>query len=149
MALGARGFTSNYGIDACIDIVTGLVIDYEVLPSYCHACVMKSKSGITEEEFREWKDSHADDCAQNFSGSSKAMEQEAAKHMWARSVSCHHFRYTGMLSDGDSTAYQAVVKLDLYPGIEIGKLECINHAHKRMGTALRKLSSEKHFGGER
>ena len=104
------------------------------------------KSGISEEEFIEWKDSHADDCAQNFSGSSKAIEQEAAKCMWARSVSRYHFRYTEMLSDGDSTVYNTVVKLDPYPGIEIGKLECINHAHKRMGTALRKLSSEKHFG---
>jgi hypothetical protein len=65
------------------------------------------------------------------------------KRMWARSVIRRHFRYTEMLSDGDSTAHKAVVKLDPYPGIEIWKRECINHAHKRMGTALRKLSSEK------
>lgn len=94
-----------------------------------------------------WKELHATDCANNFYGSSKAMEQESAKRMWARSLSCHNFRYTEMLSDGDSTAYNVVVGLDPYPGVEITKLECINHAHKRMGTALRKLSAEKHLGG--
>ena len=48
-----RGFTSNYGIGVCIDILTGLVIDYEVLSLYCHACVLKEgqsrASEITEE----------------------------------------------------------------------------------------------------
>jgi hypothetical protein len=51
-----------------------------------------------------------------------------------------------MLSDGDSTAYKAVVKLDCFPGIELGKLECINHAHKRMRTVLRKLKEEEYGG---
>ncbi|KAJ8377932.1 hypothetical protein AAFF_G00249950 [Aldrovandia affinis] len=32
-----RVFTSHYGIGVCIDLLTGLVIDYEVLSSYCHA----------------------------------------------------------------------------------------------------------------
>ncbi|KAL1276945.1 hypothetical protein QQF64_023618 [Cirrhinus molitorella] len=68
------------------------------------------------------------------------MEQEAAKRMWARSVSCHQVRYTEMLSDGDGAVFKEVVALNPYSGHEIVKLECINHAHKRMGTALRQLS---------
>lgn len=52
-----------------------------------------------------------------------------------------------MLSDGDSTAFRQVVALNTYPGHEITKLECINHAHKRMGTALRKLSAQSKLGG--
>ncbi|XDV25581.1 hypothetical protein PO909_029478 [Leuciscus waleckii] len=140
-----RGFTSHYGIGVCIDILTGLVVDFEVLSSYCHACTLREcarRGGkITREEFESWKESHVD-CAKNFSGSSKAMEQEAAKRMWARSVSQHQLRYTEMLSDGDSAAFKEVVALNPYPGHEIVKLECINHAQKRMGTALRKLSAE-------
>lgn len=146
-----RGFTSNYGIGVCIDILTGLVIDFEVLSTYCHACSLKknaSREGkITVEEYNSWKETHTD-CAKNFEGSSKAMEQEAAKRMWARSVDRHQVRYTEMLSDGDSSAFREVVTLNLYPDHQIIKLECINHAHKRMGTALRKLSAEAKLGGK-
>ncbi|KAJ8389226.1 hypothetical protein AAFF_G00122460 [Aldrovandia affinis] len=76
------------------------------------------------------------------------MEQEAAKRMWARSVNRHQVRYTEMLSDGDSAAFREVVALNPYPGIIVEKLECINHTHKRMGTALRKLSSQGKLGGK-
>jgi hypothetical protein len=145
-----RGFTSHYGIGVCIDIFTGLVIDFEVLSSYCHGCALKEtarhEGKITEEEIESWREKH--DCAKNFQGSSKAMEQEAAKRMWARSIIRHQLRYTQMLSDGDSAAFRGVVSLNPYPEHEVDKLECINHAHKRMGTALRKLSAERKLGGK-
>ncbi|CAL8239935.1 unnamed protein product [Gadus morhua 'NCC'] len=60
---------------------------------------------ITVDELDSWREKHTD-CAKNFSGSSKAMEQEAARRMWARSVSRHQLRYTEMLSDGDSSAFK-------------------------------------------
>lgn len=41
-----------------------------------------------------------------------------------------------------------MVALNPYPGHEVVKSECINHAHKRMGTALRKLSSQGKVGGK-
>lgn len=84
----------------------------------------------------------------NFAGSSKAMEQESTKRMWARSVNHHQVRYIEMLSDGDSAAFREVGALNPYPGHDIVKLECINHAHKRMGTALRKLSAQGKLGGK-
>ncbi|KAL2085777.1 hypothetical protein ACEWY4_019097 [Coilia grayii] len=146
-----RGFTSHYGIGVCIDILTGLVVDFEVLSSYCHTCTLREcarrDSKCTQEEFEEWRETHVD-CAKNFLGSSKAMEQEAAKRMWGRSVYRHQLRYTEMLSDGDSAAFKEVVALNPYPEHEVVKLECINHAHKRMGTALRKLSAERKLGGK-
>ena len=51
--------------------------------------------------------------------------------------------YTGFLSDCDSKAYNAVVKLD----VPIVNEECVNHVHKRMGTALRNLTKQKRLGG--
>lgn len=39
-----RGFTSNYGVGVCIDIITGLVIDYVSL--YCHTCVLKERQRV-------------------------------------------------------------------------------------------------------
>ncbi|XP_028441071.1 uncharacterized protein LOC114560119 [Perca flavescens] len=103
-----RGFTSHYGIGVCMDILTGLVVDFEVLPSYCNACALK-------------------ECAIG---------------------EVHQLRYTEMLSDGDSAAFKEVVALNPCPGHEVVKLECINHAYKRMGTALRKLSAERKLGGK-
>lgn len=72
----------------------------------------------------------------NFRGSSKAMDQEAVKRMWARSVSRHQLRYIQMLSDGDSAAFREVVSLNPYPGHKVVKLEWAWLIHKRMGTAL-------------
>lgn len=47
-----RGFSSHYGIGVCINILTGLVIDYEVLSSYCHACALKKKGQAREKNNR-------------------------------------------------------------------------------------------------
>ncbi|KAK4316439.1 hypothetical protein Pmani_012403 [Petrolisthes manimaculis] len=51
------------------------------------------------------------------------------------------FRYTTVVSDGDSKAYATVKKMKPYGEIEIEKEECINHVAKRLGTALRDLVS--------
>ena len=60
----------------------------------------------------------------------------AAKQLWSRSVDRHGLMYTGMLGDGDSKAHKAIVDMQPYgPDVEIVKVECLNHAHKRMGTA--------------
>ena len=74
------------------------------------------------------------------------MEVEAARRLWSRSEARHQLRYTGFLSDGDSMAHKAVTELDLYPEPIVNE-ECINHAHKRMGTALINLSKQKKLGG--
>ena len=93
-------------------------------------------------EFREWYAAHEDNCAANYTGTSNNMETEAAIRIWSRSVSTNGLKYTGFLSDGDSKAYNAVCEFDPYCGVEIKKEECLNHAHKRMGTVLINLSKE-------
>ena len=65
----------------CVSIFfTGLVIDFEVLSSYCQGCALKKaarhEGKETEEEIKCWREKH--DCAKNCMGSSKAMEQDAA-----------------------------------------------------------------------
>ena len=142
-----RGFTSLYGVGVCIDVLTGLVIDYHVLSKYCHTCEVNTKR-LPPAELLAWKAAHAPDCCINHNKSSKAMEQEAAKVMWDRSVAKYNMRYVEMLSDGDSPAHKAVCELKPYgEDVEIQKLDCINHAHKCMGTALRKLAHDERLGG--
>ena len=46
-----------------------------------------------------------------------------------------------MLSDGDSTTYKKLLELNFYGGTIIKKEECVNHVHKIMGTAFRRLLS--------
>ncbi|KAG8256859.1 hypothetical protein J6590_061142 [Homalodisca vitripennis] len=67
-------------------VTTGLVIDFEVLSKYCRVCERK-KTEITEEsdEFEDWYITHKPLCQANYSGSSPAMETEAAARMWKRS----------------------------------------------------------------
>ena len=75
------------------------------------------------------------------------MEQEAAEVMWGRSVQILEFRSVHVLSDGDSTACKAVCDLNPSNPQLVSELGCVNHAHKRMGTALRKLAEENGLGG--
>ena len=100
-----RGRTSKYGIGAAIDCLTGQVVDYEVLSTYCHLCVNKDNkwhtNQITQEEYNKWKMEHKTDCARNHDGSPQAMESAAAEKIWNRSVR-FNFRYTHMLTDWDS-----------------------------------------------
>ena len=144
-----RGHMSMHGVAAVIDIMTGLVVDYEVLSMYCHSCSLKKAHlGADTAVFAEWYATHRDDCSVNYHGSSNAMEVEAAKRLWLRSVHTRGLMYTGMLGDGDSKAYQAVVDLEPYgPDVTIEREECVNHAHKRMGTALLKLEKLEKLGG--
>jgi hypothetical protein len=135
-----------YGVGLIIDVKTGLVVDYEVLSKFCKACVIAQKRTMTPDERAEWEESHKPFCEKNFHGSSKAMEKEAAIRMWRRSVEKNNLQYTQMLSDGDSSAYKAVVDVAGYP---VTKLECVNHVDKRMGTALRKKAKENKLGGRK
>jgi hypothetical protein len=51
-----RGFTSHYGVGVVIEITTGLVIDYEVVSNYCHACELaKTKYHDNEILIDRWR----------------------------------------------------------------------------------------------
>lgn len=134
-----RGFTSNHGVGFVIDVMTGLVIDFQVLSKYCHMCVQAEKDlGKDSPEFAIWTEGHMTECSKNYSGSSSSMETAAADLMWKRSMSESNFRYTTMLSDGDAKTYLHLSKQNIYgEDVEIIKEECINHVIKRMSTALR------------
>ncbi|GFW87110.1 uncharacterized protein TNCV_5124641 [Trichonephila clavipes] len=70
-----RGHTSNLGLGIIIDILSGLVLDFEVLSKYCHNCVVAGRDmGVDSAEFHIWQKGHADECDKNFDGTSGAME---------------------------------------------------------------------------
>ena len=127
---------------------TVLVLDYEVLSKYCQLCTEQTnKLGSNSAAFAAWYENHKPQRCSNFTGSSNAMEVECDKRLWSRSLERHNMRYVSMLGDGDCKAYAAVVKLKPYDDNGIEREECVNHAHKRMGVALRRLTKAEKLGG--
>ncbi|GFU86721.1 uncharacterized protein TNCV_4966661 [Trichonephila clavipes] len=134
-----RGHSSLYGIGIVIDILTGLVIDYEILSKYCPECTTAKRDlGENSAEYSMWYKSHQEECSKNYVGSSNAMEVKAAEILWKRSIKNCGMRYVSILSDGDAKTYQHLSSLNVYGNcIKIAKEECINHVAKRLGTGLR------------
>ncbi|GFT90842.1 uncharacterized protein TNCV_336101 [Trichonephila clavipes] len=110
-----RGHTSNLGLGIIIDILSGLVLDFEVLSKYCHNCVVAGRDmGVDSAEFHTWQKGHADESDKNFDGTSGAMEMHAALIMWRRSISDCQMRFVSMLSDGDSKTFQFLSDNKIY-----------------------------------
>ncbi|GFX32270.1 uncharacterized protein TNCV_1324711 [Trichonephila clavipes] len=133
-----RGHTSNIGVGCVIDLLTGFVIDYEVMSKRCGECE-QTKFALEEDspDFRIWYEGHQDVCSATHVGSSGAMEANAAVKLWERSESIG-FRYTTLLSDGDYKSFLELKERNVYGSeTQIKKEECINHVSKRLGTALR------------
>lgn len=140
-----RGHNSNIGMGFVIEAETGFVLDFHVLSKYCQKCLRICKK-YKDDEPRRLEEIHRHnllgECLKNYEGTSGGMEKETAVRLWDRSVDKNKLRYTAFISDGDSSAYNAVVERDPYDGIEIEKEECVNHVAKRLGTRLRKLKKE-------
>ncbi|GFV46584.1 uncharacterized protein TNCV_3941 [Trichonephila clavipes] len=105
----------------------------------CGECE-QTKFALEEDsaEFRIWYEGHQDVCSATHVGSSGEMEVNAVK-LWERSESIG-FRYTTLLSDGDSKSFLELKERNVYGSeTQIKKEECINHVNIRLGTALRQL----------
>ncbi|GFS79783.1 uncharacterized protein TNCV_749811 [Trichonephila clavipes] len=102
-----KGHKSLYDIGIVIDVLTNLVVDFEVLSKYCHECSMAAKdSGEGSPEFLIWKSGHSEKCQKNFDGSSGSREMHAAYILWNQSISDCATRYTTILCDGDAKTHQ-------------------------------------------
>ncbi|KAJ4447714.1 hypothetical protein ANN_09722 [Periplaneta americana] len=138
-----RGFTGSFGVGCVIDVLIGLVIDYEVLSMYCHDCAISEKQiGKGNPEFQFYHEDHKINYAKNYYGSPPGMEVETASRLWKRSES-NDFRYNTVLSDSDSKTYMHLQHINVYGNqFLITKEECVNHIAKRLGIGLRNLVKE-------
>ncbi|GFX92993.1 uncharacterized protein TNCV_139371 [Trichonephila clavipes] len=138
-----RGHSSQKGISCVIDLLTGFVMDFEIMSKRRIECE-HAKSGLGENssEFHVWYEVHISSCAINHVGSSCAMEQEAALKLWQRTEDSG-FRYMTLLSDGGAKTYQYLNVKEVHGHeIKIKKEECINHVRKRLVKSLRKAVKE-------
>ena len=124
-----RGHKSMHGIGRIVEVVTGLVIDFTILSLYCQSCsAAATRYGSREtKDFQDWHQLH-NDCNVNYTGSSGGMEVEAVEILWKQSIDRHNFRYTTMVSDGDSRSYiHLCAKKVSGDDVEIVKEECVNN----------------------
>ncbi|CAB3984028.1 Hypothetical predicted protein [Paramuricea clavata] len=142
-----RGFTANYGVGIVISADTGEVLDYVVLSKVCELCKAAEKHKSNRDKYQEWKDAHVASglCQKNYNGSSPAMEKEAARILWSRSVEKHKFRYIDMVCDGDSKAYGEV--WDIYGVCD--DCEKYENMDKQSAEYQKWLKSKAHANWER
>lgn len=137
-----RGFHSPFGVGFVIEMLTGLVIDYTIRSKYCVECELVGKK-LKGDEREQWQQLHQDHCDVNHTGSSGAMETEAAKIMWGRSVDLMDAQYTSILGDGDAAVISALNTMQPYGAhVAVEKQECINHMSKRMFKGLENVLKE-------
>ncbi|GBN09816.1 hypothetical protein AVEN_224489-2 [Araneus ventricosus] len=127
-----RRHTSLYGIGIVVDILTGIVIDYEILSKYFPGCTtVESDLGEQSADFLHlFYEAHKPECSENYVGSSNAMEVKAAEILWTRSVeNCDKWMETGTLKRGASrseiqTIYSADTKITVdQPGDDDEKVQ--------------------------
>ena len=136
-----RGFYSNLGFGSAISAKTKRILDYKLLNRICEKCNRWSDKRIEEnrDSYQQWYESHKPNCHKNFSGSSQAMEPEAARIIWNRSGGKHNLCYSTFIGDGDSKSYQKVFSMDPHPLVPIHKEECLAHVSKRVKKTLCRL----------
>ena len=78
-------------------------------------------------------------CPINHEVSAGSLEAAGVVDCFMNSIENRKLRYTHYIGDGDSKAYNEVVKNGPYPGIVVEKLECVGHIQKRLGSRLRNL----------
>lgn len=131
-----RGFTSLFGFVSLIGWCTGKVVDILVKSKYCKACEFWEKKSDTD-EYKEWLETHVNECQSNHEGSAGKMEVDAVIEMFQRSESVHQLKYANYVGDGDSKTFKDIVNAQPYENFSVRKKECIDHVQKRMGTRLR------------
>ena len=134
-----RGFKSTTGVVSAISVVTGKVLDVEVMSKECREC-MNHRKDEGSQKFNEWWEGHQHRCHANFAGSSGRMDPVGCHEIFSRSITKHALRYKEFLGDGDSKAYNQLVQENVYgDDHKVEKLECVGHIQKRMGSRLRSL----------
>ncbi len=109
-----------------------------------HVNIMTPKKDEDFESYVKGMAAHmeAGNCSINHEGSFNAMEMEGASIMWNRSLEKHNLRYSFMVSDGDSKAFNKVSENNNYgSNCKVQKIDCIGHIQKRMGKRLLRLKS--------
>ena len=135
-----RGHSSKNGAVFAISVLTGEVLDFEILSKVCFACRAKDKMYDGSDEYQSWYDAHKSACPINHEGTSGDMEAKGACQLFLRSIEQRNLKYTTMVGDGDTGCYSEVcnaIKEKFGNDYVVVKEECVGHVQKRIGRSLR------------
>ncbi|CAF4449951.1 unnamed protein product [Rotaria sp. Silwood2] len=137
-----RGFKSIHGLAAVLSSnTTPKVLDVQRLSKKCAICTGALSVKNTDLNlYDEIINNH--DCESNYDGSSGGMEPQGIHDIFKRSVPKYQVQYTRYIGDGDSSVMWNLTQRPPYPGIEIEKIEDINHWSKKILYRLEKLTQE-------
>ena len=123
-----RGRVTLHRVRIFIGLETGLFLDLEVLTSHCVECGNHPNSSNVRPT------RHKPVGIRNFEGNSDAITVEAAQRFLKRFNLKFNFRYTIMLSNGNS---KTLKDLHIYGSNHpISRKKCINHVAKRKHNGL-------------
>ncbi|ODM89855.1 hypothetical protein Ocin01_16827 [Orchesella cincta] len=124
-----HSYNSKSGNAAIIGVRTKKVLFVGERVTTCRMCQINSKTN---------KESpHT--CFKNWAGPSTAMEAGIIHEGFSKSIQQHGLVYAYFVADGDSTTYCRIK--DVYVGITVQKIECINHVLRNLNTKLRNIAS--------
>ncbi len=124
-----RKLKSSCGVVSVISLITGKVLDAEIMSKEYRECIVNTRKEGSP-EFVEWWESHQHACHAHFHGSSGAMDPTVCFNIFNRSIEKHSVRYKEFLGDGDSKTHNELVQQDVYDGHIVEKLECVGHVKK-------------------
>jgi hypothetical protein len=84
-----RGHRSHDGVVSATSVMTGKVLDVEILSKYCHGCVINKAN---KDKLKEHNESGK--CKANYTGISGGMESAGAVKIFECSVVKYGVRYT-------------------------------------------------------
>lgn len=130
-----HSFSSNCGVAVIIGVRTGKVIYSAVEISTCAVCDRKRTNEIPPH-----------DCCKTWTGPPTGMESAIILKGFKSSIKEYGLVYSAFIGDGDSSVHTKVK--NVYPGIQVKKIECKNHVVRNFTTKLMDIATNRVKGAD-
>lgn len=132
-----HSFSSNCGVAVIIGANTRKVIYADTRISSCYICQRTRDKNEVVPKHR---------CYKNWSKSPTSMESDILLEGFKSSISMYNLVYYKFIGDGDSSVFSKVAKV--YNGIEVQKVECMNHVVKNLTSRLLEIGRNQIKGSD-
>ena len=126
---GSANMHSLCGMAVVIGYRTKKVLAFDERNKYCYRCSVNACDG--QKCFRNW-DPNA---------SSTSMEANIIEALFKKSIQDYGIIYKTLIADGDSSVHNKVQYVYADLGIEVNKIECVNHLFRNIGIHYEKISN--------
>lgn len=132
-----HSFSSNAGCAVIIGANTRKVIYADSRISTCSLCQRKRNSDTPVPIHK---------CFKNWNKSPTSMESDIILEGFMSSIKMYNLVYNRFIGDGDSSVFSKVAKV--YHGMEVQKVECMNHVVKNLTSRLMEIARNQVKGND-